>query len=61
MVQLLNDTVNLTIYIKFFHTQKGYRLFKGFYTNLHITSLKISFFFFGIHDNIVLPDIVLSF
>ena len=44
MVQLLNDTENLTIYIKFFHTQKGYRVFKGFYTNLYITSLKISFF-----------------
>lgn len=57
MVQLLKDTVNLTIYIKFF-THKGHEMFKGNYTSLYITFVKVSFFPLVL---MIIPDIVPSF
>ena len=49
MVQLLKDTVNFTIYIKFFTRTKRTQMFKGNYTHLYI-SLFVQFLFFGINN-----------
>lgn len=62
MVQLLNDTVNLTIYIKFFTHKKDTGCLNAFIPTFAYHFLKkFLFFSFGIHDDIVQPDIAFSF